>query len=135
MPQHRRRFLQQLAVATAVVASARVSRAYAGPDWKDGPRLDAFTGRLGADFTATHGSGATTVLKLAEVARPRSFAGYPDPVRASELCFTLVFDCDAGAALPEAIYTLDAPGIASFEAFMSPVGKSGRRYQVVFNRI
>lgn len=140
MPQPRRRFLQQLAIAATALASTRALRVHAAERPADAPGHSAFAACVGRDFTATCAPGGTTVLKLAEVARPRNLTGYPDPARAREMCFTLVFEGDAATPLPEAIYTLgaigpDAAGIGTFEAFMSPIGNSGRRYQIVFNRI
>ena len=135
MSQPRRRFLQQFALATAALALGRTQLAQAGAKPADGPGYSAFARQVGHDFIATRASSATAVLKLADVSRPRSLKGYPDLARAREQCFTLVFEGDAATPLPEAIYTLSAIGVGPFEAFMSPVGASGRRYQVVFNRI
>lgn len=135
MSQPRRRFLQQFALASAALACGRAPLALAGSSSVGDAGYSSFAPRVGHDFMATRASGETAVLKLAKVDRPRSFVGYPDPTRAREQCFTLVFEADAANPLPDAIYTLSAIGVAPFEAFMSPLGDSGRRYQVVFNRI
>jgi hypothetical protein len=135
MSQPRRRFLQQLALATAALACGRAELAQAGTKAVGGSGYSAFEPLVGHDFVATHAGGTTAVLKLAGISRPRSLKGYPDPAKAREQCFTLVFEGDAAMPLPEQTYTLSAIGAAPFEAFMSPLGDGGRRYQVVFNRI
>lgn len=134
MSQPRRRFIQQFALATAALAFGRAGLTQAGAKEVDGPDYSAFAQQVGRDFVAT-GRGATTVLKLAAVSRPASLKGYPDPARAREQCFTLVFEGDAATPLPQETHTLSAIGMAPFEAFISPIGDGGNRYQAVFNRI
>ena len=134
MSQPRRRFIQQFALATAAFAFGRTGLAQAGAKDVDGPGYSAFAPQVGRDFVAT-GRGATTVLKLAAVRRRGSLKGYPDPAKAREQCFTLVFEGDAATPLAQETYTLSAIGLAPFEAFISPLGDGGIRYQAVFNRI
>ncbi|HEX7770325.1 MAG TPA: hypothetical protein VF422_09910 [Dokdonella sp.] len=133
MSQPRRRFLQQFALAGAALALVRTPLAQAASKVPSPAGYSAFASQVGRRFTATDASGSTTVLTLAKVGRPRTFAGRRDPVMAREQCFTLVFECDAGTSLPEAIYTLGAVDVEPFEALVSPFGDRGR-YQVVFNR-
>lgn len=134
MSQPRRRFLQQFALATSALALVRtpLARAATTPHAQAG--YSSFAAQVGRRFTATDAAGSSAVLTLAKVSRARALSGHRDPVNAREHCFTLVFECDAGTSLPEAIYTFGAVDVESFEAFMSPFGGDGR-YQVVFNRI
>lgn len=139
MSQPRRRFLQQLALAGVALA---LGRAHAAPaDAKGAPAQDttpgysAFAALVGREFSARHETLPTASLELAEVLRPRSLRGYPDVAKAREQCFTLIFRGEAGQHLAQGIYRLDAPGLAGFDAFMSPVESDGGSYQVVFNRI
>jgi hypothetical protein len=133
MSQPRRRFLQQFALASAALALIRTPLAQAGSTATSQAGYSAFAAQVGRRFTATDASGTTAVLTLAKVARPRTLAGHRDPAMAREHSFTLVFECDAGTRLPEAIYTIGAVDVAAFDALVSPFGDGGR-YQVVFNR-
>ena len=133
MSQPRRRFLQQFALATAALAIVRAPLAQAAATVPSQMGYATFAAQVGRRFTATDASGSTTVLTLAKVSRARALSAQRDPALAREHSFTLVFECDAGTSLPEAIYTLGAVDVESFEAFVSPFGDAGR-YQVVFNR-
>lgn len=133
MSQPRRRFLQQFALASAALAIVRAPFAQTATTIPAQMGYATFASQVGRRFTATDASGSTTVLTLAKVSRARMPSGHRDPAKAREHSFTLVFECDAGTSLPEAIYTLGAVEVESFEALVSPFGDAGR-YQVVFNR-
>ncbi|MEO7063063.1 MAG: hypothetical protein ABI082_04715 [Dokdonella sp.] len=138
MSQPRRRFLQQIAlVCTALV----LERAHAAPSQskdtatkEDALGYATFAALVGREFNVTRETSNAT-LKLAEVVRPKSLRSYPNVAKSREKCFTLIFKGDADRRLPEGIYRVGAIGLASFDAFMSPVGNTGVGYQVVFNRI
>jgi hypothetical protein len=138
MPHPRRRFIQQFALASVALALGRAHAAPAGakstPAQDTTPGYSTFAALVGREFSARHEASPTTSLELAEVVRPKSLRGHPDAQKAREQCFTLIFRGEAGQRLPQGIYRLDMPGLAGFDAFMSPVG-GGDSYQVVFNRI
>lgn len=138
MPQPRRRFLQQLALAGVALTLGRTHAAQAAAkDAAQGgePGYSAFAALVGREFNATREASPMASLKLAEVLRLKSLRGYADAAKAREHCFTLIFRGEAGQRLPEGIYRLGTTGLASFDAFMSPVGGDGISYQVVFNRV
>lgn len=135
MPQHRRRFLQHLAVASAALSSGRLM---AAPKSQKTATIDTghanLAAHVGRDFSA-QSTTTTTTLKLTDVVRPKTLKGYPDLAKSRAQSFTLIFRGDEETKLPEGTYTLSAIGVAPFEAFMSPIHGNQRDYQVVFNRI
>lgn len=135
MSQPRRRFLQQLALAGAVIALGRAHAAPAAHKRAAVADYEVFAAMVGHDFDVTCES-SSGVIKLTEVVRPANLRVHPDPSRAHNECFTLIFEGDPNPPrLPDGIYRIGAGGMAPFEAFMSPVGRSGSGYQIVFNRI
>lgn len=138
MPQPRRHFIQQFALAGVALALGRAHAAPAGaksaPAQDTTPGYSTFAALVGRAFSVRQEASPTTSLELAEVLRPRSLRGYPNTEKAREQCFTLIFRGEAGQPLPQGIYRLDTPGLAGFDAFMSPVDRDGDCYQVVFNR-
>jgi hypothetical protein len=135
MPQHRRHFLQHLALAAAALSSGRLLAAPKASSAKNsGTGYATFAANVGRDFSA-RASASMTTLKLTDVVRPKTLKGYPDVAKSREQSFTLIFRVEEGTKLPEGIYTLSAIGVAPFEAFVSPIYGNQRDYQVVFNRI
>lgn len=134
MSQPRRRFLQQLVLASGALAFGRVRAGSNDAKPAGEPGYSAFATQIGHDFTARTAATMAT-LKLAEVARPKNLRGYPDAAKSREQNFTLVFKGEAATRLPEGIYTLSAVGVAPFDAFLSPIRGDKLSYQVVFNRI
>ena len=49
--------------------------------------------------------------------------------------FTLIFESRSRKPLPEQIYSISHPALGEFSLFVSTVGRSGKRYQAVINRI
>ncbi|MEO6689153.1 MAG: hypothetical protein ABIS07_13910 [Dokdonella sp.] len=140
MPQLRRRFLQQLGLAAAAsLALGKVSAATRAigiaPVVKSGLGYSAFLPQVGHDFTAMRAASPTATLRLVEIVQLANVRGYPDPFAALEQCFTLVFENQTKARLPEGIYSLSAGKFAAFDAFVSPIRGDNRSYQAVFNRV
>jgi hypothetical protein len=137
--QHlRRRFLHQLSLAAAALAFGKVqaaSRLGTIPVSKAGLGCSAFLPLVGHDFSVARATALLGTLRLVEVARLPNPSGYPDPAKALEQCFTLVFEAQTKVPLAEGMYTLSAGKFVPFDAFMSPIRGDGRSYQVVFNRI
>lgn len=126
----RRGFLSTSAMAGAALALLRVpggSALAATPvpagtgDGLDGPSFAALTGRR---FQVDCGTGAPVSLRLAEV----------ETFDAGGRRFSLIFRADAPGALSEGIHGFSAEGCRPFAAFIAPVERDGRTWQVVFNR-
>lgn len=49
--------------------------------------------------------------------------------------FTLIFQLETTEPLADAIYEVSHPQTGEFALFISTVGRSGRKYQIVFNRV
>lgn len=127
----RRGFISTSAMAGAALALLRVpggsalaaiqpGSAGAG-DSLDGHRFAALAGRR---FQVDCGTGAPVSLRLAEV----------ETGDADGRCFSLIFRADAPGALSEGIHGFSAEGCRPFAAFIAPVERDGRSWQVVFNR-
>jgi hypothetical protein len=138
MQQLRRHFLLQFGLSAAALSFGKVQAAARLVGVSPSQSVlgySVFVKQVGHDFTATRASVPAVSLRLIEVDQLRSAAGYPDPATAFEQCYTLVFEAQSKTALREGVYTLGAKGVASFDAFVSPIRGDGRSYQVVFNRI
>lgn len=129
----RRGFISTSAMAGAALALLRVpggsalaaippASAGAGAgDGLDGHSLAALAGRR---FQVDCGTGAPVSLQLTEV----------ETRDADGRCFSLIFRADAPGALSEGIHGFSAEGCRPFAAFIAPVERDGRSWQVVFNR-
>ena len=139
MQQIRRRFLQQLSLAAAVLAFGKVQAAarlgVVSNSKTSSMGYSTFLPQVGHDFVVSRAASSLATLRLVEVAQLPNPSGYPDPFRALEECFTLVFEGQTKVLLPEGVYTFSAGKLGSFDAYISPIRGDGRSYQAVFNRI
>jgi hypothetical protein len=140
MSQPRRQFLRLFGAAATLLAlgefaPAAAAAAKASPA-KGVAEMDysAFAQLAGRGFRLTRDGKAMPDLKLAKVVPLKSTKGYADERVARAQCFTLVFRSEQPSALAEGVYDFSAAGVATFQAFMSPILGDGRSYQVVFNR-
>jgi hypothetical protein len=138
MQQPRRRFIHQFGLAALAALTLGKVQAAArtvgiAPVTRVGFGYSAFLPQIGHDFTARADASLAT-LRLVEIDQLANPSGYPDPSSALEQCFTLVFESQTKALLPEGMYTFSAGKFATFDAFMSPIRGDNRSYQVVFNR-
>jgi len=132
MSQPRRQFLRLAGAAAAVLAFGRTPLATASAAAGNG--FSSFAPRVGRTFRVSREGGPAHDLVLAKAVPLANAKGYPDERKAREQCFTLVFRSAEASDLAEGVYAFDAPGVRSFEAYMSPINGDGRSYQVVFNR-
>lgn len=141
MSQPRRHFLRLIGVGAAMLALGESSLVAAAPaksvPAKSLAAMDyvAFTQLVGKGFRLARDGEPAPDLSLAKVVPLKSTKGYADERSARSQSFTLVFRSTERSAIPEGIYDFSASGVATFQAFMSPILGDGRSYQVVFNRI
>ena len=55
--------------------------------------------------------------------------------RISGESFSLIFEAENNAPLEDKIYKMTHPQLGEFSLFISTVGRSGKRYQAIFNRV
>ena len=139
MSQPRRQFLRLVGAAAALCAlgeSTLVAAAAKGASAKNLSEMDysAFAQLVGKGFRLARDGKPALDLALAKVVPLESTKGYADERRARAQCFTLVFRSAERSALPQGIYDFSTSGVATFQAFISPILGDGRSYQVVFNR-
>jgi hypothetical protein len=144
MSQLRRRFLQQVGAAAAVLVLGKSADVLAASSKKPAAAkaqassgdlsVAAFAPLVGRAFQLEHDGNKALDLKLSKVVPLKSTKGYADEAKARENAFTLVFQSAEKSSLSEGIYDFSTSGRATFSAFMSPILGDGRSYQVVFNR-
>jgi len=140
MSQPRRQFLRLLGASAAMLAlgeSNWVAAASATPSSaKNLSEMDysSFAHLVGKGFRLARDGKPALDLALAKVVPLKTAKGYADERAARAQCFTLVFRSAERSSLPEGIYDFSASGVATFQAFISPILGDGRSYQVVFNR-
>lgn len=78
-------------------------------------------------------NGLPVSLKLVEVATTDNTKKYSSQIPVDS--FTLIFEVQDKAVLEDKIYQVSHSALSDFPMFISTVGKSGRRYQAVFNRV
>ena len=97
------------------------------------PLIDSFFSFRRTDLT---NSGATRIsnisLRLVEVvAKENAVTASGKNLEG----FSLIFEMTGKAKPEDKIYTVSHPSLGDFEIFISSVGKSGKRFQAIFNRI
>lgn len=135
MLQPRRQFLRLFGAGAAVLALGRSAAAAAAPATSL-PATDysSFARLVGSAFRLARDGKPVIELDLAKVVPLQSVKGYADERQARAQCFTLVLRSARRSDLPEGIYDFSATGVATFQAFISPISGDGRSYQIVFNR-
>lgn len=72
-------------------------------------------------------------MKLVEVITKENSKNYLTRVQTDS--FLLIFELQDNVVLEDKIYEVSNDSLGDFSMFVSTVGKSGKRYQAVFNRV
>ena len=72
-------------------------------------------------------------MKLVEVVAKNNTKSYLSRIPTDS--FTLIFELQGKGGAEDKIYQVSHSALGDFSMFISTVGKSGRRYQAVFNRV
>ena len=138
MSQPRRQFLRLFGAAATLLALGDfpLLASAKGSSAKNLAEMDysSFAQLVGSGFRLARDDKPALDLKLAKVVPLKSVKGYADERVARAQCFTLVFRSAQSSALPEGLYDFSTTGVATFQAYMSPILGDGHSYQVVFNR-
>lgn len=94
------------------------------------PLIDTIFAFKSADKDADESSFS---MKLIEVAAKDETKKYASGIPTDG--FTLIFEVQGKAAAEDKIYQVSHSALGDFSMFVSTVGKSGNRYQAVFNRV
>ena len=84
-------------------------------------------------FVFKSDDGSQASMKLIEVVTKENSKNYMTRVQTDS--FTLIFEMQDKVVLEDKIYEVSNDTLGDFSMFISTVGKSGKRYQAVFNRV
>lgn len=88
---------------------------------------------LDTTFVFSNTDGSAVSMKLVEVIGREDLKNKFDRIPTDG--FTLIFEVQGKAATADKIYQVSHSALSDFPMFVSSVGKSGRRYQAIFNRV
>lgn len=84
-------------------------------------------------FTFKGGDDSSFSMKLVEVVTKDDAKKYVSEIPTDG--FTLIFEIQGKSKLEDQIFQVSHPALSDFPMFISTVGRSGARYQAVFNRV
>jgi uncharacterized protein DUF6916 len=129
----RRRFLEAI-VALGLAGSSAAARALGGAA---APPLTRswFSPYLGTPFQICDASGQQAAMVLMSLDPLLHTRGFSSPDTAAQYCFAARYVAPADTPKIDGLCTVKHPQLGSFSLFLTPIGRSGKSWEAVFNRI